>query len=214
MPTTLCPIYAEHNDLPKEVWNEVRSNIHGIESYMGKDFGEKKYPLLFSVRSGAAISMPGMMDTVLNIGINDKTVEGLAVTTNNPRFSWDAYRRLLNMFGDVVRGISHKDFEDRFDAVKAEAGVKNDVGLNVDQLKKLCEEYKGVFKNHNQKFPHDPFDQLTACIKAVFGSWNAPRAVNYREINNIKDLIGTAANVQTMVFGNMGGEYGTGVAFS
>jgi pyruvate,orthophosphate dikinase len=124
MPTTLCQVYAEHGDLPKEIWDDLEINIKRIEKDTNKVFGDETNPLLFSVRSGAAISMPGMMDTVLNIGLNDTTVEGLAKATQNPRFAWDAYRRLLNMFGDVVKGIPHEDFEQRFDAVKSEAGVK------------------------------------------------------------------------------------------
>jgi len=214
MPTTLCQVYAEHGDLPKEIWDDLEINIKRIEKDTNKVFGDETNPLLFSVRSGAAISMPGMMDTVLNIGLNDTTVEGLAKATQNPRFAWDAYRRLLNMFGDVVKGIPHEDFEQRFDAVKSEAGVKNDVDLNEQELKKLCDEYKDVFQNHSQEFPSDPQEQLKDCIKAVFGSWFSSRAVKYREINKIKNLIGTAANVQMMVFGNMGNDSGTGVAFS
>jgi len=214
LPTTLCPIYSKHDDLPQEIWSEVSKHVERLEKEMGRSFGDKKDPLLFSVRSGAAISMPGMMDTVLNIGLNDDSVKGLAKATNNPRFAWDSYRRLLNMFGDVVRGIPHESFEERFDAIKAAAGVEKDVDLSADQLKELCDEYKAVFKSNGQEFPSDPQKQLEDCIKAVFGSWNSARAIKYREINGIKHLIGTAANVQTMVFGNMGSTSGTGVAFS
>lgn len=158
--------------------------------------------------------MPGMMDTVLNIGLNDDTFEGLAKATDNPRFAWDSYRRLLDMFGEVVLGIPHEDFEKRFDKVKENANAKNDVDLTVDELKLLCVEYKQVYKEQNQCFPADPYEQLIACVKAVFGSWMTPRAVKYREINNIRNLIGTATNIQTMVFGNLGDDSGTGVAFS
>lgn len=215
MPTTLCRVLADNDeDLPQEIWNDMRRNVERIERDTGKGFGDAKNPLLFSVRSGAAISMPGMMDTVLNIGLNDITVEGLAKATQNPRFAYDSYRRLLNMFGDVVKGIAHEHFEERFDKIKADAGVQNDVDLNVDQLKMLCAEYKQVFEEHNQQFPSDPQEQLRDCVKAVFGSWFSPRAIKYREINSIKNLIGTAANVQMMVFGNMGPTSGTGVAFS
>lgn len=161
-----------------------------------------------------AVSMPGMMDTVLNIGLNDETVEGLAAATDNPRFAWDSYRRLLDMFGEVVLGIPHEDFEKRFDKVKEDANAKNDVDLTVDELKILCDEYKKVYKEQNQNFPADPYEQLFACVKAVFGSWMTPRAVKYRDINNIRNLIGTATNIQTMVFGNLGNDSGTGVAFS
>lgn len=215
MPTTLCQVLAENEeDLPQAIWDDMKRNVVRIERDTGKGFGDSSNPLLFSVRSGAAISMPGMMDTVLNIGLNDITVEGLATATQNPRFAYDSYRRLLNMFGDVVKGIAHEAFEDRFDKIKADAGVKNDVDLNADQLKLLCAEYKKVFEEHNQQFPSDPQEQLRECVKAVFGSWFSPRAIKYREINSIKSLIGTAANVQMMVFGNMGPTSGTGVAFS
>ena len=155
-----------------------------------------------------------MMDTVLNIGLNDTTVVGLAKATGNERFAWDSYRRLLDMFGEVVLGIPHEDFERRFDKVKADAGAENDVDLGVPELKILCSEYKEVYKQEGLQFPLDPYEQLFACIKAVFGSWMTPRAVKYREINNIRSLLGTATNIQTMVFGNMGDSSGTGVAFS
>lgn len=161
-----------------------------------------------------SVSMPGMMDTVLNIGLNDITVDGLAKATENDRFAWDSYRRLLDMFGEVVLGISHEDFEKRFDKVKEAANAKSDVDLGVEDLKKLCDEYKQVYLEEGKVFPMDPYEQLYACVKAVFGSWMTPRAVKYREINNIKNLIGTATNIQTMVFGNMGDDSGTGVAFS
>ena len=158
--------------------------------------------------------MPGMMDTVLNIGLNDTTVEGLAKATGNERFAWDSYRRLLDMFGEVVLGIPHEDFEQRFDKVKEDANATNDLDLGVDELKKLCVEYKDVYVVEGKVFPMDPYEQLYACVKAVFGSWMTPRAVKYREIHNIRNLLGTATNIQTMVFGNMGEDSGTGVAFS
>eukprot|EP00985_Skeletonema_marinoi_P002500 scaffold1033_cov141-Skeletonema_marinoi.AAC.29 len=212
--TPLCQVYQKENDLPAAVWSGVRENVERIERDMGKKFGSRDNPLLFSCRSGAAMSMPGMMDTVLNIGLNDETVEGLAKATDNPRFAWDSYRRLLDMFGEVVLGIPHEDFEKRFDEVKENANAKSDVDLTVDELKLLCDEYKQVYKEQNQYFPADPYEQLHACVKAVFGSWMTPRAVKYREINNIRNLIGTATNIQTMVFGNLGDDSGTGVAFS
>ncbi|KAL7543827.1 hypothetical protein ACHAXR_013220 [Thalassiosira sp. AJA248-18] len=212
--TPLCQIYAEENDLPANVWQGVRDNVIRIENDMGKIFGSSTNPLLFSCRSGAAVSMPGMMDTVLNIGLNDITVEGLAKATGNERFAWDSYRRLLDMFGEVVLGIAHEDFEQRFDKVKENANVKNDVDLSVAELKNLCDEYKAVYEEQGMNFPMDPYEQLYACVKAVFGSWMTPRAVKYREINNIRTLLGTATNIQSMVFGNMGLDSGTGVAFS
>jgi len=212
--TTLCPIYSKKNDLPLEVWKGVRDNVRRVEIDMEKEFGSSDNPLLFSCRSGAAMSMPGMMDTVLNIGLNDQTVHGLAKATGNERFAWDSYRRLLDMFGEVVLGINHDEFEKRFDKVKEVANAKNDLDLEVEELKILCDEYKQVYAEQGKEFPMDPYEQLQACVKAVFGSWMTPRAVKYREINNIKNLIGTATNIQAMVFGNMGSDSGTGVAFS
>jgi len=154
------------------------------------------------------------MDTVLNIGLNDTTVKGLAKATGNERFAWDSYRRLLDMFGEVVLGISHEDFEQRFDKVKEDANAESDVDLGIEELKTLCDEYKAVYEDQGKHFPMEPYEQLYACVKAVFGSWMTPRAVKYREINNIRNLIGTATNIQAMVFGNMGDDSGTGVAFS
>jgi pyruvate,orthophosphate dikinase len=212
--TNLCDVYDKYGDLPSELWDATKQAIKRVESDMGRKYGDKENPLLFSCRSGAAVSMPGMMDTVLNIGLNSETVEGLAKTTGNARFAWDAFRRLLDMYGQVVLEIPHHAFEDRLKAIKAEAGVADDVDLNVKQLQKLTEEYKKVYTEHNVIFPEDPYEQLFSCVKAVFGSWNSERAIKYREINNIHTLIGTAANIQTMVFGNMGDNSGTGVAFS
>eukprot|EP00580_Thalassiosira_gravida_P018530 CAMPEP_0201657318 /NCGR_PEP_ID=MMETSP0494-20130426/600_1 /ASSEMBLY_ACC=CAM_ASM_000839 /TAXON_ID=420259 /ORGANISM="Thalassiosira gravida, Strain GMp14c1" /LENGTH=930 /DNA_ID=CAMNT_0048134141 /DNA_START=281 /DNA_END=3076 /DNA_ORIENTATION=+ len=212
--TPLCQIYQKENDLPVDVWNGVRDNVVRIERDMGKTFGSSTDPLLFSCRSGAAMSMPGMMDTVLNIGLNDTSVKGLAKATGNERFAWDSYRRLLDMFGEVVLGIPHEDFEQRFDKVKADASAGDDLDLGVPELKTLCNEYKAVYEIEGKHFPMDPYEQLRACVKAVFGSWMTPRAVKYREINNIRNLLGTATNIQTMVFGNMGDDSGTGVAFS
>ena len=146
--------------------------------------------------------------------MNDTTVKGLAKATGNERFAYDSYRRLLDMFGDVVLGIPHEDFERRFDKVKEAANAESDVDLGVEELKKLCQEYKQVYDEHGMKFPSNPYEQLEACIKAVFGSWMTPRAVKYREKENIRGLLGTATNIQTMVFGNMGDSSGTGVAFS
>ena len=212
--TRLCQIFDEYNDLPEEIWQSVKESVGRVEQDMGKTYGGKENPLLFSCRSGAAVSMPGMMDTVLNIGLNSETVEGLAEATGNPRFAYDAFRRLLDMYGDVVLGIPHQAFEDRMKVIKEEAGVEDDIDLSLDYLKKLCDEYKQVYLEHNVAFPEDPYEQLFSCIKAVFGSWQSDRAIKYREINGITNLLGTAANIQTMVFGNMGENSGTGVAFS
>lgn len=212
--TPLCQLYDKYGDLPSETWEAVRNAVKNVEKDMNRKYGDKDNPLLFSCRSGAAASMPGMMDTVLNIGLNSETVEGLAKTSGNPRFAWDAFRRLLHMYGEVVLDIPHDAFDKRFDTIKAEAGVTNDVDLDVDHLKKLTDEYKELYIEHGFVFPEDPYEQLFSCVKAVFGSWQSERAIKYREINGITSLIGTAANVQTMVFGNMGETSGTGVAFS
>lgn len=212
--TPLCQLYDKYGDLPSETWEAVRNAVKNVEKDMNRKYGDKDNPLLFSCRSGAAASMPGMMDTVLNIGLNAETVEGLAKTSGNPRFAWDAFRRLLHMYGEVVLDIPHDAFDKRFDTIKAEAGVTNDVDLDVDHLKKLTDEYKELYIEHGFVFPEDPYEQLFSCVKAVFGSWQSERAIKYREINGITSLIGTAANVQTMVFGNMGETSGTGVAFS
>jgi pyruvate,orthophosphate dikinase len=147
-------------------------------------------------------------------GLNKKSVEGLAKATGNKRFAYDSYRRLLDMFGDVVLGLPHEDFEAELKALKAKVGVDNDIDLTADQLEELCESYLKVYDKYGKKFPQNAFDQLKACIKAVFGSWNSERAIKYREINEIQTLIGTACNIQTMVFGNLGPTSGTGVAFS
>jgi len=212
--TPLCQVYEKHGDLPAEIWEGVKESVKRVEADMGKKYGDSENPLLFSCRSGAAVSMPGMMDTVLNIGLNSQTVEGLAKSTGNERFAYDSFRRLLDMFGDVVLGIPHEAFESKMEQVKDDAGVYDDVELTVEDLKTLVEEYKKVYQEHDKEFPEDPYDQLEACVRAVFGSWMSERAIKYREINDIGNLIGTAANIQTMVFGNMGESSGTGVAFS
>jgi pyruvate,orthophosphate dikinase len=212
--TPLCQVFQDSNDLPEEVWAEIENAVKGVEAYMGRKFGDSEHPLLFSCRSGAKISMPGMMDTVLNIGLNKTSVEGLAKATKNKRFAYDSYRRLLDMFGDVVLGLPHEDFEAELKALKAKVGVDNDVDLTADQLEDLCGSYLKVYDKYGKSFPQNAFEQLKSCIKAVFGSWNSERAIKYREINEIKSLIGTACNIQTMVFGNLGPNSGTGVAFS
>eukprot|EP00980_Cylindrotheca_fusiformis_P003579 scaffold794_cov131-Cylindrotheca_fusiformis.AAC.3 len=212
--TPLCTVYEERKDLPTEIWEQVMEAVKRVESDTGKEFGSEEHPLLFSCRSGAAISMPGMMDTVLNIGLNAKTVDALAKATDNPRFAYDAYRRLLDMFGDVVLGMAHEAFEEKMSYLKKETGAVHDIDFTADQLKELVQLYKDVYKESGEVFPEDPYDQLRACIKAVFRSWNSQRAIKYREIKQIKGLIGTACNIQCMVFGNLGSNSGTGVAFS
>nr|VFJ55247.1 MAG: pyruvate, orthophosphate dikinase [Candidatus Kentron sp. FM]VFJ56244.1 MAG: pyruvate, orthophosphate dikinase [Candidatus Kentron sp. FM]VFK11770.1 MAG: pyruvate, orthophosphate dikinase [Candidatus Kentron sp. FM] len=210
---------AEYNKiggkLPDGLMDDVHKNMQMVEKETGKNFGSNENPLLVSVRSGAAVSMPGMMDTVLNLGLNDAALEGLIAASDNRRFALDAYRRLINMFGDVVMGVDHEHFEEEFDKIKAKYGVSLDTELGEDGLVDLIHAYKEVYKNHTgEEFPQDPFDQLEKAIEAVFKSWNIPRAVEYRRINEITGLLGTAVNVQTMVFGNMGEDSGTGVAFT
>ncbi len=214
--TRVCAAYHEAaHHMPADLMRQVRESVASIESETGKRFGSSTNPLLLSVRSGAAKSMPGMMDTVLNLGLNDETCDGLAEATNNARFAYDAYRRLINMFGDVVMGIEHDYFEAAFDRVKSSCGAALDAEVPAEGMKQLCDVYKTVYRKHaGEAFPQDPFDQLERAIEAVFRSWNTPRAVSYRKINQITGLLGTAANVQTMVFGNLGEDSGTGVAFT
>lgn len=214
--TKSCADYNELGGvLPEGLMDEVKENMGIVEQEIGKRFGSENDPLLVSVRSGAAVSMPGMMDTVLNLGLTDKAVEGLARISGNRRFALDAYRRLINMFGDVVMGVPHEKFETEFDRIKAEFSVTLDTELNESGLEKLIEAYKTVYRDGTgEDFPQDPYLQLEKSIEAVFKSWNIPRAVRYRQINEITGLLGTAVNVQTMVFGNMGEDSGTGVAFT
>ncbi len=214
--TESCAEYDERGGkLPERLMDEVQSNIDMLQQETGKYFGSEENPLIVSVRSGAASSMPGMMDTVLNLGLNDQATMGLAKAFNNKRFALDAYRRLINMFGDVVMGVPHEEFEKEFDRIKSEFGVKLDTELDETGLEKLIEAYKAVYKKcTGDDFPQDPYQQLEKSIEAVFKSWNTPRAVRYREINEITGLLGTAVNIQTMVFGNMGDDSGTGVAFT
>src|SRR5262249_34598156 len=172
-------------------------------------------PLLVSVRSGAALSMPGMMNTILNLGLTDASVEGLAKRTDNPRFAYDGYRRLIDMFGSTAMGVEHEHFEHELAAMKVQKGVKNDTDLSADDLKELVRRYKAVYQKHvGEPFPQDPKDQLWKAIMAVFNSWMGNKAVQYRRIERITGLKGTAVNVQAMVFGNMGETSGTGVAFT
>ncbi|TWT79924.1 Pyruvate, phosphate dikinase [Planctomycetes bacterium CA13] len=214
--TEVCDAYYKSGEkLPKGLTEEVNKAVATLEKETGKKFGDDANPLLVSVRSGAAVSMPGMMNTILNLGLNDTATQGLAKATKNERFAYDAYRRLINMFGDVVMGMDHHIFEKAFDSVKKTFKVTEDTDVPAEGLKKLCEEYKAVFKKHTgQNFPQDPMKQLELSIMAVFGSWNTTRAVRYREIEGIRGLLGTAVNVQSMVYGNMGEDSGTGVAFT
>jgi len=220
--TEVCRYFEEHNgDYPDGLREEVEDTLQRLETLTGKSFGSQEDPLLLSVRSGAAVSMPGMMDTVLNLGLTDETIQGLIEKTGNGRFAYDAYRRLIQMYGDVVMGLTSQSesgsdpFEALLDEMKAQKGVEIDTELSTEDLKELAESFKTVIKERLDKaFPQDPKAQLWGAITAVFRSWNNPRAIKYRELNQIHGLIGTAVNVQTMVFGNMGARCGTGVAFT
>ena len=211
---TCDAFYKLGRKYPRELAGQIDANIKKLEKLTGKTFGHGANPLLVSVRSGAAVSMPGMMDTVLNLGLNDETLAAMIDLAGNERFVWDAYRRLIQMFGDVVLGMEHHDFEHALDKVKKARKAANDTDLDVDGLKAVVAEYKKVYKKARKAFPQDARQQLQASIDAVFGSWNNPRANKYRQLNDIRGLLGTAVNVQTMVFGNMGGTSGTGVAFT
>ncbi|MBI1663021.1 MAG: pyruvate, phosphate dikinase [Nitrosopumilus sp.] len=216
--TEVCNKYYDNNrKLPKDVMPLVMKNIEKIEKKTGKQWNSTKNPLLVSVRSGAAISMPGMMDTILNLGLNEKTVGGLAKQTKNPRFAWDSYRRFIQLFGKVVFGVNDEKFDHVLESAKTKQKVKDDSQLSVESLKKIVSEYKRICESHTKrKFPDSPNEQLGLAIEAVFKSWMGERAIVYREKNNItKDIAnGTAVNVVTMVFGNMGDDSATGVVFT
>jgi pyruvate,orthophosphate dikinase len=211
-----CNAYiAEGNKFPEGMWEQMLDALKGVEEKAGKKFGDPSNPLLVSCRSGAKFSMPGMMDTVLNVGLNDETAKGMVELTGNERFVYDSYRRLIQMFGSVVLGINDELFEEKLDEMKAKVGTKDDTDLTADNFKVLIEEYKEVTKKAKGfDFPQDPFEQIRFATEAVFGSWNAPRAIAYRKRANIADDLGTAVNICTMVFGNMGDDSGTGVAFT
>jgi pyruvate,orthophosphate dikinase len=214
--TETCGAYYKAGQrLPHGLMNEVHKNIAHLEKETGKKFGDNTNPLLVSVRSGAQVSMPGMMNTILNLGLTDASVTGLANATGNSRFAYDAYRRLIDMFGDVVMNIDHKHFEEALAKVKAKHGARMDTDLPSEGMIEVCEEYKKVYqKFKGEVFPQNPFKQLELAIEAVFKSWMGDKAVSYRRIENIRGLAGTAVNVQCMVFGNMGNDSGTGVAFT
>ncbi|KXK29891.1 MAG: pyruvate phosphate dikinase [Candidatus Brocadia sinica] len=214
--TEVCDAYYKNNQqYPKGLSEEIEQNLSRLEKLMGAKLGDPDNPLLVSVRSGAAASMPGMMDTVLNLGLTPDAVNGLMKKTGNERFVWDAYRRFITMFGDVVMGVERHSFEEILDKYKKKAQVKSDTELTTDQLKKIVEEFKAVYKKKTREnFPNDPKVQLKKAIDAVFASWNNPRAVKYRQLYEIKGLLGTAVNVQAMVFGNMGNHSATGVCFT
>ena len=206
--TEACAVYEKEGAYPSEMMVQVKEKLEQLEKLEGKKLGAAENPLLVSVRSGAAQSMPGMMDTVLNLGMNDQSVQGFIKETGNPRAGWDCYRRFIDMFGDVVMGpsstLEHHHFEHALVAIKEKYKAAQDTDLTAEQLEELVGEYKKIYKEHvKEDFPQDPMKQLEYAINAVFDSWQTERAVKYRILNKITGLIGTAVNVQTMVFGNM-----------
>lgn len=214
--TQACDYFNKHNGTyPPTMREEVLAHLAHLEEVMGAKLGDAENPLLVSVRSGAAQSMPGMMDTVLNLGMSPAAVQGMIKKTGNERFAWDSYRRFMQMFGDVVMGVPHHDFEAALQSVKDEVGKELDSELDVEDLKRVIDAYRAVYKKATgEDFPTDPIEQLLKAIDAVFGSWDNERAIKYRQMNDIRGLLGTAVNVQSMVFGNMGDTSGTGVAFT
>ncbi len=214
--TEACMAYIHAgNKFPEGMWEQALEALKEVEKQAGKRFGDPENPLLVSVRSGAKFSMPGMMDTILNVGLNDEVVKGLAKLTDNERFAWDAYRRLLSMFGHTAMGIPDESFDKVMEALKEERGAKEDTDLTAEDLKELVARFKQVYRDElGRDFPQEPIEQLEIAVQAVFGSWMSRRAIDYRKAAGIPDDLGTAVNVVTMVFGNMGWDSGTGVAFT
>ena len=214
--TEACNSYYENGkELSEEIVKQIFEALETTENKLGKKLGDTENPLLVSVRSGARASMPGMMDTILNLGLNDITVESVARLTGNRRFAFDSYRRFIQMFSDVVMGLEKSEFEKIMDGIKEERGVKLDTELNAADLERLVKEFKAYYlKEKGEEFPQDPKKQLMEAVLAVFRSWDNPRAIYYRRMNDIPGNWGTAVNVQSMVFGNMGETSGTGVAFT
>jgi pyruvate,orthophosphate dikinase len=213
--TEACKEYLKTNQISEEIRNETLEHLKRLEEKTAKKLGDVNNPLLVSVRSGAPISMPGMMDTILNLGLNDETVEGLSRLTQNERFAYDSYRRFIQMFGDVVMEIPHDEFEHVLEKYKEGNNLKSDTELSAELLKNIINDYKQLYKQYTGKdFPQDPLSQLFTAIEAVFKSWNTPRAVTYRMLNKISEELGTAVNIVMMVFGNMGNDSATGVAFT
>ena len=207
--------YKQGKQISQEIQDQIFAALAVLEEQRGKKFGDESDPLLVSVRSGARASMPGMMDTILNLGLNDVSVEGFAQKTGNPRFAYDSYRRFIQMFSDVVMEMSKKFFEGILDEIKEAKGAKYDTDLTAEDLKEVIARYKAIYKEKmGEEFPQDPKVQLMEAVKAVFRSWDNPRAIVYRRMNDIPGDWGTAVNVQSMVFGNMGDTSGTGVAFT
>ena len=214
--TEACILYYQNGErLSDEITAEIETSLAKLEKISEKRFGDPKNPLLVSVRSGARVSMPGMMDTVLNLGLNDEVVAGLAEITENPRFAYDSYRRFIQMYSDVVMGLAKSRFEEIIDEMKEERKIKLDTEFSADDFKDMIVKFKEFYnKELGQEFPNNPKEQLFGAIKAVFASWENPRANYYRKINGIPSAWGTAVNVQAMVYGNMGETSGTGVAFT
>ena len=214
--TEACNEYFRNNKkYPLGMWEQVLSNMKKVEKVMNKKFGDSENPLLVSVRSGAKFSMPGMMDTVLNLGLNEETLKGLIKKTNNERFAYDAYRRFITMFGSIVMGIDRQKFESVFEEIKKSRGVSLDTDLKAEDIKLVVEKFKKIYKKETgSNFPQNPYDQLKLAINAVFNSWFGERAIKYRKLHNIPDNLGTACNIVAMVFGNMGDNSGTGVGFT
>ena len=213
--TEVCNYFTENKKLPDNLDNEIRKAVKNLESLSDKSFGGVGTPLLLSVRSGGRVSMPGMMDSILNIGLNDSNVFQLAEAFNDERFALDSYRRLIQMYSNVVLGVEHERFEAVLANKKRMDNVVSDADFNVDQLNWIINAYKNTVERFTDSlFPQDPYEQLTGAIEAVFNSWQNKRAVIYRKINNIPDSWGTGATIQTMVFGNLNDKSGTGVAFT
>src|SRR5208283_5362006 len=214
--TDVCTIYFKNNNnVPEDINKEIEQHLTNLEKQVGKKFGDPENPLLLSVRSGAKFSMPGMMNTILNLGLNDETVEGMVRKTNNPRFAYDSYRRFIQMFGEVALDIPMEKFDHIFDERKHKAKVKLDTDLSAADLKAIIADYKKlVLKETKKEFPQDAREQLAMSRDAVFRSWWNPKAVYYRKMEKIPDEIGTAASVQAMVFGNLGDTSATGVGFT
>src|SRR5882672_8170640 len=213
--TDPCREYMRKNAVSKEVDSQTDAALRSLETLQGQKLGKGDNPLLVSVRSGAKFSMPGMMDTILNLGLNDQSVEALARRSNNPRFAYDSYRRLIQMFGNVVHEVPKQALDEVFDAKKKQRQAKLDTDLDAKALKEIVEEYKRIVRKHAKRdFPQDPLEQLRLARDAVFHSWNNERARHYRRMNLISDELGTAVNVQAMVFGNLGETSGTGVGFT
>src|SRR5215217_7146242 len=214
--TEACNDYfAAGEKLPDGLWDDVLAAVKEVEQETGKGFGNAANPLLVSVRSGAKFSMPGMMDTVLNLGLNEETLKGLIALTGNERFGWDAYRRFIQMFGRIVMGVDGARFDEALDEAKERRGARQDTDLDAEALRELAGRYREIVRQDTGKdFPADPYEQLDLAMKAVFASWFGKRARDYRDNQKIPHDLGTAVNVVTMVFGNMGDDSGTGVAFT